>query len=71
MTLERKDKWKILNKNAMQPIHPTLAASTGDPVLLYVKVEGCPDTGSYPAPSPAPDLEILFEVNLIFQVQLT
>ena len=71
MTLEREDKWKILNKNAMQPICPAPAASTAGPVLLYAKVVGRPETGSYPAPSPVPDLEILFEVNLNFQVRFT
>ena len=55
----------------MQPIHPVPAASTAGPVLLYAKVVGCPDTGSYPAPSPFPKLEILFQVNLNFQVRLT
>ena len=68
MTLEQEDKWKILNKNAMQPIRPTPAASTEGTVLLYANVVGRPDTGSYPAPSPVPDLEILFEIN---QVRLT
>ena len=71
MILKREDKLKILNKNAMQPIRPTPAASTAGPVLLYAKVVGHPDTGSYPAPSPVPDLEILFEVNLSYQVRLT
>ena len=32
---------------------------------------GRPDTGSYTVPSPVPALEILFEVNLNFQVRLT
>ena len=63
MTFEREDKWKILNKNAMQPIRSTPAAGTAGPVLLYAKIVGRPDTGSYPAPSPIPDLEILFEVK--------
>ena len=71
MALEREDKWKILNKNAMQPIRPAPAASTASPVLQSAKVVGRPDTGSYPAPSPVRDLEILFEVNLNFQVRLT
>ena len=55
----------------MQHINPEPPASTAGPVLLYVKVVGRPDTESYPAPSPIPDLEILFEVNLNFQVLLT
>ena len=55
----------------MQPIRPAPAASTAGPVLLYAKVAGRPDTGNYPAPSPVPGLEILFEVNLSFQVRLT
>ena len=71
MTLEREDKWKILNKNAMQPIRSAPAAITTGPVLLYTKVVGRTDTGSYPEPNPVPDLEILFVVNLNFQVRLT
>ena len=55
----------------MQPIHPEPAESTAGTILLYAKVVGRPDTGSYPAPSPVSDLEILFEVNLSFQVRLT
>ena len=71
MTLEQEDKWKILNKKAVQPIRPAPAASTAGPVLLYTKIVGRPDTGSYPAPRPVPDLEILFEVTLNFQGRLT
>ena len=60
-----------INKDVMLPIRPAPAASTAGLVLLYAKVVGRPGTGSYPAPSPVPDLEILFEVNLNFQVRLT
>ena len=53
-----------IKQNAMQPIRPAPAASTAGSVLLYTaKVVGRPDTGSYPAPSPVPDLKILLFFN--------